>query len=63
MQVEYNGKFATFRTCAGPVGAFHQATGEKPREWQYLNTRETRVNGHMVTAIDIPLLPLDFLTR
>jgi hypothetical protein len=52
-QVEYRGRFSTFRTCAGPVGAFHQSTGERPQEWQYLNDKETVVNGCLVTKVDL----------
>lgn len=49
--VEYNGTFTTVRTCGGPIGAFHGVTGEKPKEWEYVDSRTTIVNGHTVKEI------------
>jgi hypothetical protein len=49
--VEYKGKFATIRTCGGPVGAYHSVTGDKPRDWTYVDDRITIVNGWTVTKL------------
>lgn len=47
----YKDKWTTVRTCGGPVGAFHGLTGERPREWTYLDNDKTMVNGYLVWRI------------
>lgn len=51
--IHYNGKCTTIRTCGGPVGAFSGFTGISPRllTWQYINERDTIINGCLVRRL------------
>jgi hypothetical protein len=56
-QIELNpGQFVTVKTTAGPVGAYHGVTRDKPRDWTYVDRNTTVVNGRTVTELHhIPL--------
>jgi len=52
VELEPGGNWRTFRTCNSHVGAWADATGKRPKNWEYIDFRTTIVEGCFV--IDRP---------